>query len=126
MPVIILVDSLIPGHFQIRGTAKPGVVLAACRGELNFTKLRNTDALSGCSEIVGLIKEEQLLNGQKQVSEPLKHHAFQVLSEQFTKEELKRTTLVIVFIYLINLLVRYGFSQRCVLHCSMHHGYLSR
>ena len=30
------------------------------------------------------------------------HHAFQVLSERFTKEELKRTTLVIVFIYMVN------------------------
>ena len=29
-------------------------------------------------------------------------HAFQVLSEGFTKEELKRTTLVIVFIYMVN------------------------
>ena len=46
--------------------------MAACRGELDLTKPGNMDYLSGCSEIAALIKEEQLLNGQKLVSEPLK------------------------------------------------------
>ena len=46
--------------------------MAACRGELDLTKPGNMDYLAGCSEIVALIKEEQLLNGQKLVSEPLK------------------------------------------------------
>ena len=63
---------MIPGHFQIRGTNIPEAVLAACRGEFDLTKPGNMDYLAGCSEIVALIKEEQLLNGQKLVSEPLK------------------------------------------------------
>ena len=37
-----------------------------------MTKPENMDYLVGCLEIVALIKEEQLLNGQKLVSEPLK------------------------------------------------------
>ena len=61
-----------PGDFQIRGTTIPEAVLAACRGELELTKPGNMNNLAGCSEIAALIKEEQLLNGQKQVSEPLK------------------------------------------------------
>ena len=64
--------SLIPGHFQIRLTTIPEAVLAACRGELDLTKPGNMDYLAGCLEIAALIKEEQLLSGQKQVSEPLK------------------------------------------------------
>ena len=46
--------------------------MAACRGELDLTKPGNMDYLASCSEIAALIKEEQLLNGQKLVSEPLK------------------------------------------------------
>ena len=37
-----------------------------------MTKPGNMDYLADCSEIAALIKEEQLLNGQKQVSEPLR------------------------------------------------------
>ena len=64
--------TITPGHFQISRTKIPKAVLAACRGELDLTKPGNMDYLAGCSEIAALIKEEQLLNSQKLVSEPLK------------------------------------------------------
>ena len=48
------------------------MLLAACRGELDLAKAYHMQKLSGCSEIAELIKEEQLKNPQKQVSEPLK------------------------------------------------------
>ena len=39
---------------------------------MDLTKPGNMDYLAGCSEIAALIKEEQLLNSQKLVSELLK------------------------------------------------------